>query len=96
MKILVDEMPKKVEDCPWSYPTENPWNDRTIWFCSWSLSHSETCPMAKGGECPYFTTMAQQTDLDCIIDAFNAIPETYPIRTQEVEEIIIRNPNRKD
>ena len=48
MKILVDEMPTQVEDCPWSYPTENPWNDRTIWFCSWGLSHSETCPMAKG------------------------------------------------
>ena len=96
MKILVDEMPKKAEDCPYSNPTDMPWNDRTIWFCRWGLSHSETCPMAKGGECPYFTTMAQQTDLDCIIDAFNAIPETYPIRTQEVEEIIIRNPNRKD
>lgn len=96
MKILVDEMPKKAEDCPWSYPTENPWNDRTIWFCSWGLSHSETCPMAKGGECPYFTTMSRQTDLNCIIDAFNAIPETYPIRTQEAKEIIIRNLNRKD
>lgn len=33
MKILVDEMPKNAEDCPWSYPTENPWNNRTIWFC---------------------------------------------------------------
>lgn len=86
MKILVDEMPTKAEDCPWSYPTENPWNDRTIWFCNWGLSHSETCPMANGCECPYFTTISRQSDLDCIIDAFNAIPETYPIRTQEVKE----------
>lgn len=52
--------------------------------------------MAKGDECPYFTTIARQTDLDCIIDAFNAVPEVYPVRTQEVEEIILRNPNRKD
>ena len=96
MKILVDEMPTKAEDCPWSYPTEMPWNDRTVWFCQYSLSNGETCPMAKGGECPYFTTIAQQTDLDCIIDAFNAVPETYPIRAQEAREILIRNPNRKD
>lgn len=96
MKILVDEMPTKAENCPWSYPTEMPWNDRTIWFCQYSLSNGETCPIAKGGECPYFTTMSRQTDLDCIIDAFNAIPETYPIRTQEAREIIIHNPNRKD
>lgn len=72
MKILVDEMPTKVEDCPYSNPTDIPWNDRTIWFCSWGLSHSETCPMAKGGECPYFTAIAQKSDLDCIIDA---VPE---------------------
>ena len=96
MKILVDEMPTKAENCSWSYPTEMPWNDRTIWFCQWALSNGETCPMAKGGECPYFTTMSRQSDLDCIIDAFNAIPETYPIRTQEAKEIIIHNPNRKD
>lgn len=96
MKILVDEMPTKAENCPWSYPTEMPWNDRTIWFCQYSLSNGETCPMVKGGECPYFTTMSRQSDLDCIIDAFNAIPETYPIRTQEAREIIIHNPNRKD
>lgn len=56
------------------------------------MSHSETCPMAKGGECPYF----KQDDFNRIVDAFNAIPNTYPFRTQEVEEIIIRNPNRKD
>lgn len=92
MKILVDEMPKKVEDCPWGNPTDNPWNDRTIWFCQWAMSHSETCPMAKGGECPYF----KQSDFNRIVDAFNAIPNTYPFRTQEVEEIIIHNPNRKD
>lgn len=96
MKILVDEMPTKAENCPWSYPTEIPWNDRTIWFCQYSLSNGETCPIVKGGECPYFTTMSRQSDLDCIIDAFNAIPETYPIRTQEAREIIIHNPNRKD
>ena len=80
MKILVDEMPTQVEDCPWSYPTENPWNDSPIWFCNWGLSHSETCPMAKGGECPYF----KQDDFNRIVDAFNAIPEiSYPIRAQE-------------
>ena len=86
MKILVDEMPTQVEDCPYSYPTENPWNDRTIWFCNWILNNGETCPMAKGGECPYF----KQDDFNRIIDAFNAIPESYPIRTQEAKEIIIR------
>ena len=96
MKILVVKMPTKAEDCPWSYPTENPWNDYTTWFCQYSLSNSETCPMAKGGECPYFTDISRQTDLDCIIDAFNAVPEVYPITTQEAREIIIRNPNRKD
>ena len=96
MKILVDEMPIQVEDCPYSNPTDMPWNDRTIWFCSWGLSHSETCPMAKGCECPYFTTISRQNDLECIIDAFNAIPNSYPVRTQEAREIIIRNPNRKD
>ena len=92
MKILVDEMPTKVEDCPWSSPIKDPWNDRTIWFCSWGLSHSETCPMAKGCECPYF----KQDDFNRIVDAFNAIPNSYPVRTQEAREIIIRNPNRKD
>lgn len=25
MKILVDEMPAKVEDCPWAQPVDNPW-----------------------------------------------------------------------
>ena len=34
MKILVDEMPTKVEDCSWSSPTDMPWNNRTIWYCS--------------------------------------------------------------
>ena len=96
MKILVDEMPTKVEDCPWSSPIKDPWNDRIYWFCNWNLSNSETCPMTNNDECPYFTTISQQNDLDCIINAFNAIPETYPIRTQEAKEIIIRNPNRKD
>lgn len=92
MKILVDEMPTKTEDCPWSYPTENPWNDCTVWFCQWAQSNGETCPMAKGGECPYF----KQDDFNRIVDAFNAAPGGYPFRTQEVKEFIIRNPNRKD
>lgn len=92
MKILVDEMPTQVEDCPWSYPTEMPWNAYTTWFCQYSLSNGETCPMTKGGECPYF----KQDDFNRIVDAFNAVPNTYPFRTQEAKEIIIRNPNRKD
>lgn len=92
MKILVDEMPKKVEDCPWSYPTENPWNDHTTWFCQWAQSNGETCPMIKGCECLYF----KQSDFYRIVDAFNAVPAVYPFRTQEVKEFIIRNPNRKD
>ena len=71
MKILVDEMPTKVEDCPWSSPIKDPWNDRIFWYCSWSLSHSEICPMAKGGECPYF----KQDDFNRIVDALNAVPE---------------------
>ena len=33
MKILVDEMPTQVGDCPYSNPTDMPWNDRTVWFC---------------------------------------------------------------
>lgn len=92
MKILVDEMPTKTEDCPWSYPTENPWNDRTTWFCQWAQSNGETCPMVKGGECPYF----KQDDFNRIVNAFNAAHGGYPFRTQEVKEFIIRNPNRKD
>ena len=63
MKILVDEMPTKVEDCPWSNPTDMPWNNRTIWYCGWALSHSETCPVAKGGECPYFTAIKKGAKL---------------------------------
>lgn len=87
MKILVDETPKKAEDCPWSYPTENPWNDGTIWFCDWSASHSqETCPMANGGECPWFTTMSRQSDLECIIDAFNAVPEVHPVPLADIKK----------
>ena len=76
MKILVDEMPTQVEDCPWSYPTENPWNDHTTWFCQWALSNGETCPMTNNDECPYFTAIAQKSDLDCIIDA---APEVYQL-----------------
>nr|DAO45170.1 MAG TPA: hypothetical protein [Caudoviricetes sp.] len=48
--------------------------------------------MVKGGECPYF----KQSDFYRIVDAFNAVPEVHPVRTQEVREVIIRNPNRKD
>lgn len=61
MKILVDKMPTQVEDCPWSYPTENSWDDQTIWFCQWTLSNGETCPMTKGGECPYFTANKERS-----------------------------------
>lgn len=28
MKILVDEMPTKAEDCPWSSPIKVSWKDR--------------------------------------------------------------------
>lgn len=83
MKILVDEMPTKVEDCPWSYPTENPWNDRTIWFCQWALSNGETCSMANNDECPYFTAIAQKSDLDCIIDA---VPEVYSVSSSDTKK----------
>ena len=78
MKILVDEMPVLTEDCPWSSLIKDSWNN--FWFCNWrSRKSAETCPMATGGECPYFTTISQQTDLDCIIDTFNAVPETYQL-----------------
>lgn len=30
MKILVDEMPTKVGDCPWSSPIKDPCKDRTF------------------------------------------------------------------
>ena len=87
MKILVDEMPAKVEDCPWSSPIKDPWKDRTFWFCDWSISRSqETCPMAKGGECPYFTIIARQTDLECIIDVFNAVPEVHPVPLADIKK----------
>lgn len=79
MKILVDEMPTKVEDCIWSNPTDNPWNDRTIWFCQWALSHSETCPMKNGAECPYFTEA--KSELDAIVDKWNAIPNANPLNS---------------
>lgn len=32
MKILVDEMPTKVKNCPWSNPIKDPWKDRTFGF----------------------------------------------------------------
>lgn len=87
MKILVDEMPTKVEDCPWSSPIKDSWNDRIFWFCNWSLSNAtETCPMANNNECPYFTAIAQKSDLDCIINAFNAIPEVYPVSSSDTKK----------
>ena len=86
MKILVDEMPIQVEDCSWSNPTDIPWNNRTIWYCGWSLSHSETCPMTNNDECPYFTAIAQKSDLDCIINAFNAIPEVCPVSSADIKK----------
>ena len=86
MKILVDEMPAKVEDCPWSYPTENPWKDRIYWFCNWNLSNDETCPMANNDECPYFTAITQKSDLNYIIDAFNAIPEVYSVSSSDTKK----------
>lgn len=64
MKILVDEMPTKVEDCPWSSPIKDPWNNRTFWFCNWSLSKAtDTCPMTNNDECPYFTAIKKGTKL---------------------------------
>ena len=73
MKILVDEMPNKVEDCPWSSSIKDSWKNRIFWFCNWSLSKAtDTCPMANNDECPYFTAIAQKSDLDYIIDA---VPE---------------------
>ena len=86
MKILVDEMPTKVEDCPWSSPIKDPWKDRIYWFCNWSLSNGETCPMANNNECPYFTAIAQKSDLDYIIDAFNAIPAVYSVSSSNTKK----------
>ena len=63
MKILVDEMPTKVEDCPWSSPIKDPWNDRIYWFCNWNLRNSGTGPMADDDECPDFTTIKRGTKL---------------------------------
>ena len=62
MKILVDEMPTKAEDCPWSSPIEDIWNDRIFWFCDRSTSNGEICPMTKGCECPYFTAISQKSN----------------------------------
>ena len=86
MKILVDEMPAKVEDCPWSSHIEDYWNDRIFWFCDRSPSNGEICPMTNNDECPYFTAIAQKSDLDCIINAFNAIPEVYPVSSSDIKK----------
>lgn len=72
MKILVDEMPILVEDCPWSSLIQDSWNN--FWFCNWrSRKSAEICPMANGGECPYF----KQDDFNRIVDALNDVPEVY-------------------
>ena len=64
MKIRVDEMRNKVEDCPWSSPIKDPWKNRIFWFCNWSLSKAtDTCPMANNDECPYFTAIKKGTKL---------------------------------
>lgn len=76
-------------NCHLSYINYNAWTGDEMIMCRQNYKH---CPVVNGSKCPYIPT----DDLDCIIDAFNAIPEIYPIRTQEVEDIIIRNPNRKD
>ena len=86
MKILVDEMPTKVEDCPWSSPIEDIWNDRIFWFCNRSPSNGEICPMTNNDECPYFTAIAQKSDLDCIIDNFNVIPEVPSVSSSDIKE----------
>ena len=86
MKILVDEMPTKVEDCPWSSPIEDIWNDRIFWFCDRSPSNGEICPMTNNDECPYFTAIAQKSNLDYIINAFNAIPEVYPVSSSDIKK----------
>lgn len=100
MKILVNQMPNDVSECDWANPTDPFYDEDTIWFCDWMANHHhETCPMSKGGECPYFTDMSRQSDLGCIIDAFNAVPEVYPVRTQEVQEllsVILIERNRHD
>ena len=82
MKILVDEMPTKVEDCPWSSPIKDSWKNRIFWFCNWSLSKAtDTCPMANNDECPYFTAIAQKSDLD----AFNTVP-VYSVSPSDIKK----------
>ena len=84
MKILVDEMPTKVEDCPWSSPIKDSLKDRIFWFCNWNLSKAtDTCPMANNDECPYFTAIAQKSDLNYIIDA---IPEVYSVSSSDTKK----------
>lgn len=61
MKILVDEMPTRAEDCPWSSPVKDIWNDRMFWFCNWSSKDSqEICSLVRGDKCPYFTTINER------------------------------------
>lgn len=80
MKILVDEMPKKAEDCPWSYPTENPWTKDTIWFCQWiNKERCYRCPLTLGNECIYFTEA--KSKFDVIVDKWNAIPNANPLNS---------------
>lgn len=87
MKILVDKMPNDVSECDWANPTDPYYDEDTIWFCDWGASRPhETCPMANGGECPWFTTMSRQSDLECIIDAFNAVPEVHPVPLANIKK----------
>lgn len=89
MKILVDKMPTKVEDCPWSSPIDNPWGTRTIWFCDWALNNGETCPMVKDGECPFFTSHEKILE-EKVIDELNKIGEVYPLSPGKLAEVIRR------
>lgn len=77
MKILVDKMPNEVSECDWANPTDPFWDENTIWFCDWITSHHETCPMVKGGECPFFTDYRQEFN-DKVIEELNKIGEVYP------------------
>lgn len=78
MKILVDEMPKRPEDCPWAYPTDIPWNENTTWFCSWKNKEMcSRCPLALGSDCLFFAEA--KSELDAIVDKWNAIPNANPL-----------------
>ena len=102
MKILVDKIPNDVSECDWANPTDpfhnlidSFYDENTIWFCNWMANyHHETCPMAKGGECPYFTDHEQLLH-DKIIEELNKIGEVYPISPTELAEVIKREYGNK-